>query len=388
MKRIILVGVIYLTFIALGLPDALLGSAWNQARVDLNQPIGSIGLVTFVMYMMTIFSTFLGPNLIAQFPTKTITFVSVLLTGSALILMSQVETFVLLVALAIPLGLGAGAIDMSLNHYVAVKLNASHMSYLHSFYGIGVASGPFVMAFALSLYTWRVGMILVGGILLFIALMIFLSLPVWPDDIEDTLDPPDISMARALKARGVKRSILIFTLAVHVESFMGLFVATYAYVGLGFSLSVSALATFIFYLGLTLGRVASGLLSGRVKPNTMIQVGQVFMVVAAFGLIVLPDGLLVSMALFFLMGLGSAPVYPNMMHMNTRNFKPNQVSRIISLQMVIGYVGFGIITPLFGGVLDLIHIDLFPVILLIGTILLWIITRRFMAQHIPEGRPL
>lgn len=388
MKRIILVGVIYLTFIALGLPDALLGSAWNQARVDLNQPIGSIGLVTFVMYMMTIFSTFLGPNLIAQFPTKTITCVSVLLTGSALILMSQVETFVLLVALAIPLGLGAGAIDMSLNHYVAVKLNASHMSYLHSFYGIGVAFGPFVMAFALSLYTWRVGMILVGGILLFIALMIFLSWPVWPDDIEDTLDPPDISMARALKARGVKRSILIFTLAVHVESFMGLFVATYAYVGLGFSLSVSALATFIFYLGLTLGRVASGLLSGRVKPNTMIQVGQVFMVVAAFGLIILPDGLLVSMALFFLMGLGSAPVYPNMMHMNTRNFKPNQVSRIISLQMVIGYVGFGIITPLFGGVLDLIHIDLFPVILLIGTILLWFITRRFMAQHIPEGRPL
>lgn len=388
MKIRLLVAIIYITFIALGLPDALLGSAWNQARVDLNQPIGSIGLVTFVMYMMTIFSTFLGPNLIARFHTKTITFVSVLLTGSALIVMSQVETFFLLVTLAIPLGLGAGAIDMSLNHYVAVKLKASHMSYLHSFYGIGVSSGPFVMAFALSLYTWRVGMILVGGILLFIALMIFLSLPVWPDDPKDSLDPPDISITRALKARGVKSSILIFTLAVHVESFMGIFVATYAFVGLGFSLSVSALATFIFYLGLTLGRVTSGLLSERMKPNTMILAGQALMVVAALGLIVLPEGLLVSMSLFFLMGLGSAPVYPNMMHMNMRNFKANQVSRIISLQMVIGYVGFGIITPLLGGVLDLINIDLFPVILLIGTILLWTITRGFMARHVPEGHAL
>ncbi len=388
MKRFILVGVIYITFIALGLPDALLGSAWNQARVDLNQSIGSIGLVTFVMYVMTIFSTFLGPNLIARFHTKTITLVSVFLTGSALILMSQVQTFTLLVALAVPLGLGAGAIDMSLNHYVAVKLKASHMSYLHSFYGIGVSSGPFVMAFALSLYTWRVGMIIVGGLLLLIALMILLSLPVWPDETHDELDPPDISIIRALKARGVKASVLIFTLAVHVESFMGIFVATYAFIGLGFSLSVSALATFIFYLGLTLGRLTSGVLSERITPNAFILAGESLMVVSALGLFIPFQAVYLSMGLFFLIGFGSAPVYPNMMHMNTRNFKPNQVSRIISLQMVIGYVGFGLITPLFGGILDLISIELYPWILLTGTTLLWLVTRWFMTQHIPEGRKL
>lgn len=388
MKRFILVSVIYLTFIALGLPDALLGSAWNQARVELNQPIGSIGMVTFVMYIMTIVSTFLGPNLITRFHTKTITLVSVLLTGSALVLMSQVKTFALLVALAVPLGLGAGAIDMSLNHYVAVKLKASHMSYLHSFYGIGVSSGPFVMAFALSLYTWRVGMIIVGGLLLFIALMIFLSLPVWPDETPDEIDPPDISIRRAFKARGVKVTVLIFTLAVHVESFMGIFVATYAFVGLGFNLSVSALATFIFYLGLTLGRVTSGMLSDHITPNAFIRAGESLMVIAALGLFIPFQAVWMSMGLFFLMGLGSAPVYPNMMHMNTRNFKPNQVSRIISLQMVIGYVGFGIITPLLGGVLDLVSIHLYPWILLIGTSFLWMVSRWFMTHHIPEGRSL
>ena len=386
MKTRLLLAVIFITFIALGLPDALLGAAWNQTRLDLNQPIGSLGVITVVMYLMTITSTFLGPALIHRFETKTITLVSVLLTGSALVGMSQVTSFLPLVLLAVPLGLGAGAIDMSLNHYVAVHLNASHMSYLHAFYGVGVASGPFVMAVALSLYTWRTGMIIVGAGLILIALLIGLSFPLWKYKTTPMDEAPDIKTFNALNARGVKWSIMIFTVAVHAESFMGLFVATYAYVGLGFGLAESALSTFIFYGGLTAGRVLSGLVASKVNANHLIIAGELLMVVSAIGTSLFASSMIISMILFFFIGMGSGPVYPNMMHMNTVNFKPSQVSRIISLQMVIGYVGFGLITPLMGTLIDRVSMQLFPVILIIATTLLLLLTVGFVKTHPQYGR--
>ena len=384
-KHRLLISIIFLTFIALGLPDALLGSAWNQARLDLNQPIRSIGLVTFTMYVMTILSTFLGPHLLTRFSTKTITLVSVLLTGSALILMSQVTVFTGLMLLAVPLGLGAGAIDLSLNHYVATKLDQAHMAYLHAFYGVGVSTGPFLMGVALALYTWRTGFLLVGGLLLVIALSIFVSFPLWPKEAPDSLEVPDISVRRALKARGVKLSILIFTWAVHVESFMGIFVATYAFAGLGLDLATSAFATSIFYAGLTLGRVVSGLFAKKFSSNQMIVAGQSLMILAALLLFIPSVPTVFSMGLFGLMGAGSAPIYPGMMSMNTVNFKPTQISRIISLQMVIGYVGFGFMTPLLGSLLDLFSMALFPVILLVGSLILWGLTTTFITRHPPVG---
>ena len=49
--------------------------------------------------------------------------------------------------MAVPLGLGAGAVDAGLNNYVALHCEAKHMSWLHCFWGIGATAGPIVMAF-------------------------------------------------------------------------------------------------------------------------------------------------------------------------------------------------------------------------------------------------
>jgi hypothetical protein len=154
---------------------------------------------------------------------------------------------------------------------------ASHMSYLHAFYGVDVASGPFVMAVALSLYTWCTGMIIVGAGLLMIALLIAVSFPLWKEETAPVEETPDIKTFNALRSRGVKWSIMIFTVAVHAESFIGLFVATYAYVDLGFGLAESALATVVFYGGLTAGRVLSRRVASKVNANHLIIAGQLLM---------------------------------------------------------------------------------------------------------------
>ncbi|MDX9692431.1 MAG: MFS transporter, partial [Acholeplasmataceae bacterium] len=145
-KAILLLIVIYISFIALGLPDALLGSAWNYIRSDLKVSLGTLGIMTFIVYLMSIIATYNAPRLLRFFETKKITFISVFLTGVALVIMSQVTSFYQMLFFALPLGMGAGAIDVSLNHYLAKNYQARHMSYLHSFYGIGVTVGPTIMA--------------------------------------------------------------------------------------------------------------------------------------------------------------------------------------------------------------------------------------------------
>jgi MFS family permease len=179
LKAFYLLLIIYITFIALGLPDALLGSAWNLIRMDLSTSLETLGIMTVTIYIMSILSTFNAPRLLRKFETKWITLISVSFTGLALIGISQVNAFYQMLFFALPLGVGAGAIDVSLNHYLASHYQAKHMNYLHSFYGIGVTLGPSIMAYTLNLNEWRLGYVIVGSLLILIAILILTSFKLW-----------------------------------------------------------------------------------------------------------------------------------------------------------------------------------------------------------------
>lgn len=383
MKKLILVLAIYLTFIALGLPDALLGSAWNQVRIDFNIPISTIGFVTFTTYLFTIIATFFAPQLLKVFQTKAIAFVSIILSGTSLILMSFMSEYIYLVLLAILLGLGAGAIDLSINHYVAKHLNQSHMSYLHTFYGVGVMSGPFIMSIVLNRFDWRLGFILVGAFLLLISVVLLSSFKWWEKETSEEKKDMDIGFFSALTTKGVIHSIIIFVFSVHIESFLGIFIATYAYVALGFDIATSAIATFVFYLGLTLGRLVSGLFSKKIHASTLILIGESVVIISAMALFFIESRW--AFIVILLLGLGSAPIYPNMMYLNKSIFNKTKLSRIMSLQMMIGYVGFGIITPLLGILIDVINIRLYPIILLSGSVMLLSLSYLYLKRNLSKG---
>lgn len=368
MKRFILLSVIYLTFIALGLPDALIGSSWNAIRLEFDVLIRMIGWVTFTTYVLTILATYLAPILLKITTTQTVASYSVLLSGASLIGMSFATEFYFLVLLAILLGLGAGAIDLSINHYVTKHLNQSHMSFLHTFYGVGVMSGPFIMAITLNQSSWRLGMLIVGGLLLLISLSLLLSKPVWEKESLEEKRDLDIGFVSALTTRGMKQSIFIFVLGVHIESFLGLFIATYTFVALGFSAPLAALSTALFYLGLTLGRLTSGLLSHKMSASVLILIGESLVLISAI-FFLFTQGV-DAFIFIFLIGLGMAPVYPNMMYLNKTVFPSSKLSRIMSLQMMIGYVGFGVITPLLGALIDQETVWIYPYIILLVIVIL------------------
>lgn len=172
--------IIYITFISLGLPDAVLGSAWPKMYVDLHAGIASAGIMTMIISGGTIISSLLSNRLISKFGTAKITVVSVLMTAIGLLGISITPNFFIMCLLGIPLGLGAGAVDSALNNFVAVHYNAKHMNWLHCFWGIGATAGPMLMSFFLMKENgWRSGYMLIGIFQLILVIGLFFSLPIW-----------------------------------------------------------------------------------------------------------------------------------------------------------------------------------------------------------------
>lgn len=145
-----LLAIIYLAFISLGLPDSLLGSAWPVMQAQIQVPVSYAGVISMIIAGGTILSSLLSDRMTKRFGAGLVTTVSVLMTAAALMGFSLSGSFAALCIWSIPYGLGAGAVDAALNHYVAVHYASRHMSWLHCFWGVGASVSPYIMSFALT----------------------------------------------------------------------------------------------------------------------------------------------------------------------------------------------------------------------------------------------
>ena len=89
----LLLAVIYLTFISLGLPDSLLGTAWPVMHVDLAAPIAAQGLISVIISCCTIVSSLLTARLVHRLGTGRLTALSVALTAGAILGFSTTNAF-------------------------------------------------------------------------------------------------------------------------------------------------------------------------------------------------------------------------------------------------------------------------------------------------------
>ena len=176
----LLIAIIYAAFISLGLPDILLGSAWPVMEQELNVPLSYGGLLFMIISCGTILSSLFSDKITRRLGAGLVTAISVGMTALALTGFSLAQNYTQLCLLAIPFGLGAGAIDAALNNYVALHFAARHMNWLHACWGIGATVGPYVMSFALGAgLGWRSGYGIVSVLQFGLTLVLFLSLPLW-----------------------------------------------------------------------------------------------------------------------------------------------------------------------------------------------------------------
>ena len=79
----LLLAVIYLSFISLGLPDSLLGSAWPTIYQEFHVPVSYAGIISMTISAGTIFSSLQSDRLTKKFVTVKVTAISVLTTAVA-----------------------------------------------------------------------------------------------------------------------------------------------------------------------------------------------------------------------------------------------------------------------------------------------------------------
>ncbi len=176
----LLLAVIYLIFISLGLPDSLFGAAWPIMHIDfnVNESFASIYMIITAVGSGGM-SFFAGP-IIRKFGTGIVTVFSVMLTAVGMLVIGIAPHIAVAIVGSIMMGLGAGAIDTGLNSYVSNHYKASHMNWLHAFWGVGVTLSPLIMSFFLDNgNNWRGGYNCVAYIQLGIMAAAALALPLW-----------------------------------------------------------------------------------------------------------------------------------------------------------------------------------------------------------------
>ena len=367
----VLLSVIFLSFIGLGLPDTILGSIWPVIQKDINAPVYSAGIITLIVQAGTVISSLFSSKLVYKYSTQIVTFFSILLTSIALIIFAFSENVFFLFAAAVPLGLGAGSVDAALNGYVANNFKSNIMNFLHGFWGVGAFLGPFTMSFFIkSDYGWRVGYIFTAFILCFIALTVFLSRKIWINKGNSSEEKVYISNKEALKIPLVKSALTTFLFFSYIELTTGLWISSYFVYGLGISKYYAALITAFFYGSITVGRIITGLFSNNFENYKIIRAGEMA-IIAGCVLMIFGD-MYLSVAGAFIIGIGSSPVYPAMLHETPRRFGEKASLTVMGLQMSVSYTGGALAPLIFGMFADKFSFNLLPYYILFGAVIIFI----------------
>ena len=368
----LLLAVIYLIFISLGLPDSLLGSGWPKMQAVFSVPSSYAGYVSMTISFMTIISALLSPRMIKHFHTKWITIVSIGLTIAGLLGFSMCSEYWMLFIFAVPYGLGAGAIDASVNHYVANNYSGSVMNFLHCFYGVGAVISPYIMALALKYARWNEGYSWTSYIQMFILFVCIISLPLWKtngkEEEEDHSD--SVGIKEALKVPAVIFTLIAFYAYCAGEATCFLWTPSY-FAGTKSGLSAETIASFgsLIFGGLMLGRLISGFISNKLGDRRLIRIG-IFVELLGIIMVFLPvESYMVAVAGFVVIGTGMGPVYPAIQHMAPANFGKKYSAAVIGLQMAAAYVGSTFMPMIFGLLQQKIGIAIMPAYLLIFAII-------------------
>lgn len=371
----LLLAIIYLAFISLGLPDAILGAAWPDMYTEFGVPLSYMGIISAIISAGTIISSLQSDRLTFKLGTGKVTAISVAMTAVALFGFSITHNFWILCLWAVPYGMGAGSVDASLNNYVALHYESRHMSWLHCMWGIGAAAGPYIMGYALAgNLGWNRGYAIIAAMQVVLTIILIFSLPMWKkrglDQSSSTVEKTKpLSIWDVLKIPGAKEILICFFCYSAVEQTAGLWASSYLNICKNVPADTAARFASLFYIGITVGRAISGFLTIKLSDKKMIRLGQI-LILAGIVILMIPAEAYISLAGLVIIGLGCAPVYPCIIHSTPAHFGEDKSQAVIGVQMAFAYMGSLGMPPLFGAIANLINVSLLPGFLLILLVLM------------------
>ena len=380
--------IIYIAFIGLGIPDSLFGTAWPAIYSDFELPISFGSFVTIIISCGTVLSSVISSKIISRLGTNKVSAYSTLLTALALLGFSFAPNLWVMCFWVIILGIGAGAIDVALNNYVAIHYSATHMSFLHCFYGVGVSVSPYILSLVIAgNFGWRGGYRIAFAIQLIITLLLFLSLPLWRkahggENESEENTHKDLSFGSVLKIPGVKMMCSLFIASCAIECTCGGWGSTFLVEYKHLPAEKAAQIIMIYYIGMTLGRFLSGVLAAKLHSWKIIKLGQIVLGLALL-LLILPGGVYLCALGMFLIGLGNGPLFPNFNYLTPENFGSDISQSVIGIQMASAYIGImvapavcGLLGQVFGMVIFPFYLIVFYAIMIPVTIRIKTVLKR------------
>ena len=367
----LLLVLIYIAFISLGLPDAVLGAGWPVMQPEFGVPYGFAGFVSMTISGGTILSAVFSSRVLKKFGTGRVTAFSVALTAAALFGFALTPSFWWLLLASVPLGLGAGAVDSGLNAYVAEHYESRHMSWLHSFWGVGALSGPLVLSILLAQGgSWRSGYLWIACLQTGLVLVLLLAIPLWEKVRRRRLGgeaatPPaeHQPLFFPLKLKGAKLALTAFFFYCGIESTMGLWGGSFLFKVRGLDPASAATWVSLFFASITLGRFLTGFVTFKVSNKDLIRWGGL-VILAGVGLMLVPLPLPFTLTGFLLVGFGCAPLFPCMLHETPDRFGAANALAVMGFQMAVAYIGATLLPPVFGFLASVTTMDALPVFLL------------------------
>jgi fucose permease len=329
---------------------------------SLTVPVHYAGIISMIIAGGTVISSIFSEKIIKRLGTGIVTVISVSLTAGALISFSFSYSFIAVCLCAIPLGLGAGSVDAALNNYVALHYKAKHMSWLHCFWGVGASIGPLIMsAYLMHGIAWNVGYRTIGGMQLFLVILLSVSLPLWKKKTaqqQEKTTSSVLTFKELLKITGVKQILIAFFCYCSIESITGLWGSSYMVQIKQKAPDIASRWIAWYYIGITFGRFISGFLTILLTSTRMIRVGQGLIAGGIIALLLPFDPLVLPG--FFMIGLGCAPIFPSLLHETPKHFGTEYSQAIMGIQMASAYIGTTLMPPLFGRIAAHVNFALFP----------------------------
>lgn len=382
----LLLAVIYVSFISLGLPDALLGSAWPSMYGEFGVPVSYAGAISMIIAFGTIISSLQSDRLTRKLGTGKVTAISVGLTALALIGFSVTHSFWVLCIWAIPYGLGAGSVDAALNNYVALHYTSRHMSWLHCMWGIGASVGPYIMGYALTGgENWNMGYRYIAMLQIVLTVILLFSLPLWKKrplvhSADGSMESDKaLTIKQVLRIPGAKEIMTAFFCYCALEQTTGLWGSSFLVLHHGVSPEEAARFAGLFYLGITIGRAVSGFLTMALNDAKLVRLGETI-ILTGIGSIVLFNNRDIAKIGLILIGLGCAPIYPSIIHSTPEHFGADKSQAVIGIQMASAYVGTCIMPPIFGLIAEHINIVWFPIYLLVILVIMLVMHEKMIVK--------
>ena len=358
----------FVAFIALGLPDGLLGVGWPSIRAGFSIPLDAIGMLLAAVVAGYMTSSFMSGFLLSRVGVGRVLVASCFLTGLALIGYTLVPQWWMMVLLGVLAGLGAGAIDAGLNTYVAANFSEGIMQWLHAFWGVGITIGPLIMTAGLtSLNTWRFGYQVVGVFQIVLAACFVLTLAMWKQghahsdgETGKKLTDYKTPMGETLRQPQVWLSILLFFLYVGAESGLGIWTYTLLTESRGVDLTLAGFFAGSYWLTFTIGRIVAGMFASRVGVNRLV-IGGLTGALLGSALLIWNPSEISNVIAVAIIGLSIAPIFPAMMSGTSARVGDHYAANTIGMQMASTGFGTVVIPTLMGMLASQISLEVIPV---------------------------